>query len=232
MGVYSETIGGVKSDMQNKKRLETKKEHLHDSLVSSQEELVTMINAQRLLTSVSDDNTLATLNFITGLVNKALSELFKSDARNISLEKKNYAGSKPHIVVKLRNGDGTEIDLNLQSGTGLRQVVSFMYSICLIEIRKGRRLVISDEKLSGLHYEAKRIIGNIIKLFADGGFQFIFVEYSLDDIGKLYNVELRGTEATMHSLDGAHYDNRDIFTSVKDVDTSILDPTYVDDDLE
>ena len=110
----------------------------------------------------------------------------------------------------------------LQSGTGLSQVVSFMFAICLIEIRKGRRLLILDERLNGLHKEAKRILSKVIEIFAEGGFQFIFVEYGLNNIGKIYNVEHRGNESKIVSLEkGQEYTDDTVFLS--DVDLSVLD---------
>ena len=118
--------------------------------------------------------------------------------------------------------------MSIQSGTGLRQIVSVLYVICLIEVRKGRRLLLLDERLSGLHSEAKRILSEIIKIFAEGGFQFIFVEYSLNNIGKLYNVEKPYDEAKIYALDGVTYSNDDIFL-FSDVDLSILDKNYEED---
>ena len=101
-----------------------------------------------------------------------------------------------------------------------------MYVICLIEIRKGRRILILDERLNGLHKSAKSIISNIIKIFVKGGFQFIFVEYSLNDIGKIYNVEKRGKESRIVSLEGEYSDDT---IYIDDVDLSALDKDYVDD---
>mgnify|MGYP003178140629 CR=1 FL=1 len=224
---YSSVISSLKKDIANKRSLENKKSKLNKQLLESQSEYVRMINAQKLLSAVSDDNTQQTLDFITGVVNKTLAEIFKGDTRRIFLKKKLFAQSKPHIVVELRNGEGHVMNMQLQNGAGLRQVVSFMYVLCLIEIRKGRRLVLSDEKLNGLHKEAKRIISEIIKIFAEDGFQFIFVEYSLNHLGKLYNVEKHGTESRVISLDGVEYDDSCVFA---DVDLDILDKDYKEDD--
>ena len=118
--------------------------------------------------------------------------------------------------------------MSIQSGTGLRQIVSVLFVICLIEVRKGRRLLILDERLSGLHSEAKRILSEIIKIFSEGGFQFIFVEYSLNTLGKLYNVEKPGNEAKVYALDGVEYSNDDVFL-FSDVDLSLLDNDYIEE---
>ena len=188
-----------------------------------------MLDAQKLLSAVSEENTEQTLSFITGMVNKVLSEIFPNSTRRIILKKKLYAGSKPHINVLLVNGLGDELDLDLQEGDGIKQIISVMYVICLIEIRKGRRLLILDERLNGLHAKAKQVLAEIIKIFAEGGFQFIFVEYSLNSIGKIYNIETRGDSSTPVYVEGNYSDD---LVYVEDADLSILDKDYVDDTEE
>lgn len=226
-GFYSESIGAVRTALSSKRTLENKKAKYTNQLYESQSLYVKMLDAQKLLSTVSDDNTEKTLDFITGMVNKVLSEMFVTDVPSIRLHKKLYAGSKPHINVELMDGSGHVLDMNLQSGVGLGQVVSFMYAICLIEIRKNRRLLILDERLNGLHKEAKRVLEEIIKIFSRGGFQFVFVEYGLNGLGKIYNVEKRGTESNVVSLDGKDYDDSKVY--IDDVDLSVLDKSYSED---
>lgn len=170
---------------------------------------VNMVEAQQLLTTVSDVNTTAVLDYITGIINKTLGELFPHDSRRIYLEKTMYQGQHAHINIKLTGTNGKTRDLTLQSGTGLRQVISFLFVLSLIEIRKGRRLLIADELLSGLHPEAKRITTDIIKIFAEEGFQFAFVEYGVNDLGKVYLVEKPGAVATVTPMDGVY--NNEVF---------------------
>lgn len=170
---------------------------------------VNMIEAQQLLTTVSDSNTTAVLDYITGIINKTLGELFPHDSRRIYLEKSMYQGQHAHINIKLTGTNGKTRDLTLQSGTGLRQVISFLFVLSLIEIRKGRRLLIADELLSGLHPEAKRIVTDIISIFASEGFQFAFVEYGVNNLGKVYLVEKPGAVATVTPMDGVY--NNEVF---------------------
>lgn len=225
---YSEVLVGLKRDLKDKEKLEKRVSDRKKELAKAQQDYVNLLNAQKLLSTVSDDNTEATLLFVSGVINKALAEIFKGDTRRIHLSRKLYGGNKPHIVVELENGKGEKLDMSIQSGTGLRQIVSVLFVICLIEVRKGRRLLILDERLSGLHSEAKRILSEIMNIFAEGGFQFIFVEYSLNTLGKLYNVEKPGNEAKVYALDGMEYDNNDVFL-FSDVDLSLLDDDYVDE---
>lgn len=226
---YGQQIGVVRKALADRSRLEASEAKLSEQLYQSQLELVNMLDAQKLLSTVSDDNTEKTLSFITGMVNKVLAEIFKSDIPRITLTKKLYAGSRPHVLVELINGSGNTLDMSIQSGVGLTQVVSFMYAICLIEIRKGRRLLIMDERLNGLHKEAKRILAEVIKIFAEGGFQFIFVEYGLNKLGKMYNVEKRGDSSIIRAIDvDEDYTDETVFLDGA-VDLSLVDEGYVED---
>jgi hypothetical protein len=183
---------------------------------------VNMIEAQQLLTTVSDSNTTAVLDYITGIINKTLGELFPHDSRRIFLEKTMYQGQHAHINIKLTGSNGKVRDLTLQSGTGLRQVISFLFVLSLIEIRKGRRLLLADELLSGLHPEAKRIVTDIIQIFAEEGFQFAFVEYGVNNLGKVYLVEKPNEIATVTPMDGVY--NNEVFVfnrPPEDVDLTI-----------
>lgn len=225
---YASLIGSVKRDLANKKNLKAKRDRLLVELKDSQALLVRMLDAQRVLSTVSDDNTDKTLNFITGMVNKVLSEIFPTDTKRIYMKKKLFAGSKPHINIELVNGEGNTIDLTLQEGAGISQIISIMYVICLIEIRKGRRILMLDEMLNGLHAEAKRVLSEIIKIFSEGGFQFIFVEYSLNNVGKIYNVEKRGNESCIVDLEGKEYSDQMVFSD-PDIDLSILSEGYADE---
>lgn len=183
---------------------------------------VNMVEAQQLLTTVSDANTTAVLDYITGIINKTLGELFPHDSRRIYLEKTMYQGQHAHINIKLTGTNGKTRDLTLQSGTGLRQVISFLFVLSLIEIRKGRRLLIMDELLSGLHPVAKNIITDVIKIFAEEGFEFAMVEYGVDTLGKVYLVEKPNTVATVTPMDGIY--NNEVFVfnrPPEEVDLSI-----------
>ncbi len=227
---YANVLASLNRDLKDKEKYEKRVLKGREELAKAQQDYVNLLNAQKLLSTVSDDNTEATLLFVSGVINKALAEIFKGDTRRIYLSKKLYGGYKPHIVVELENSKGERLDMSIQNGTGLKQIISVLFIICLIEVRKGRRLLILDERLSGLHSEAKRILSEILNIFAEGGFQFIFVEYNLNTLGKLYNVEKPGNEAKVYALDGMDYSNDDVFL-FSDVDLSLLEEDYVEDDF-
>lgn len=229
---YGSTIGRVHEKLEKKKQLIEQVRKLDDRLVSQQTQYVDLLEAQRILSAVSDENTTKTLDYISSMVNKVLLELFPEDPYYIKMTPKLYAGTKPHLIVELYDANSHLLDVSTQSGDGIKQVVSFMYVICLIEIRKGRRLLILDERLNGLHKRAKNCLSKIIEIFTKGGFQFIFVEYSLNDIGKIYNVERVNipqtgqTISTVSYVDGEYTDD---IIHLSEVDLSVLDESEVEE---
>lgn len=148
------------------------------------------IEAQQLLGTVADENANRILDYTTGIINKTLSEVFPNNPDRISLERKIHGEKHPHINLKIKNPDGKERDIALGKGTGLQQIVSFLYRICLLEVTGGRKLIIQDELLSGIHPEVSKIIEDVMMIFAEGGFQFLVVDYNLSTIfGKTYQVD-------------------------------------------
>ena len=207
MSQYTQNILALEQNYLQAKQIQAKIDELKSKLDDMNNQYVVMLEAQQLLTTVSDNNTTAILDYITGIINKTLGELFPHDNRRIYLEKTMYQGQHAHINVKLTGTNGKVRDLQLQSGTGLRQVISFLFILTLIEVRKGRRFMMADELLSGLHPEAKRIVCDIIQIFSKTGYQFVFVEYGINNIGKIYLVEKPNKEAFITSLDKDKYED-------------------------
>lgn len=226
MSQFSSQIQELNFAYRQKLEAEKKVAELSEQLQSINNKYVVMLEAKELLAAVSDSNTTAVLDYIMSIINKALSELFQHDVRRVYLEKTMHASQYAHIKVKVVNADGMERDLTLQSGTGLRQVISFLFIVSLIEIRKGRRILLMDELLSGLHSEAKQVVTDIMRIFAEEGFQFIMVEYGVDELGRLYLVEKPNNTAYVTPLDGKY--NNEVFVfhrPVEDVDMSVSEET-------
>ena len=63
---------------------------------------------------------------------------------------------------------------------------------------------------------------DVIKIFAEEGFQFIFVEYGVDNVGRIYIVEKPNDVATVTPIDGVYNNEVFIFNRPpEDVDLSI-----------
>ena len=209
MSSLTNEIIGFESQYQTLEKVKAQIDELTERIDGMNKQYLNMLEAQQLLATVSDENTTAVLDYITSIINKTLGELFPHDNRRIYLEKSMFGGQHPHINIKLTGTDGHVRDIQLQTGTGLRQVISFLFILSFIEVRKERRLLIMDEILSGLHPEAKRIVTDIIQIFAEEGFQFAMVEYGVNDLGKIYLVEKPNKVATVTPLDGKY--NNEVF---------------------
>lgn len=208
--VYSASILSLKRDLRAKKELEARLEEKYLVVDEKRKHYDDLVSASKLISAIADKNSIETLDYITGVINKTLGELFKSDTRRIYLKKHMHAGKYAHLKVYLTDAEGTQYDLMLQAGTGLRQVISFLFCLCLIQISGGRKIFIQDELLGGTHGAAKEVLKHIIKIFAKE-FQFIMVEYGFDDIGNIYSVEKVGKTSVVYPLNGKEYDPKSVF---------------------
>lgn len=193
MSIYSSVISQVQGDLAVKNRKKARLQVVGNQIIEINESIRVLQDVQKVLSTISDDNLTTTLDHVTDVINKALSQIFQNDIRRVSLRKELYGGKNSHIVLELVNGQGQTRDIVLQSGTGLRQTVSFLYTLAMIEISGGRKLVVMDEILSGVHPKAKAILIDLMKIFEEEGFQFIVVEYGVLNLGTRYEVENNGT---------------------------------------
>lgn len=185
-----------------KERIKVQLEEIEKELEEKGRTLEDMIRAATILGNVADENTQRVLTKITSVINSSLAEMFKQDKRRISIKQIMYRNVYPHFVVELETEEGIKRTFK-QSGTGLAQVISFLFTICLIDARKGRKLMVMDELLNGLHPDAKIIIKNLIKVLS-GKFQFVIVEYGVD-IGKQYEVVKTNAVADVIPYQGEAY---------------------------
>lgn len=187
---------------QSKEKIKIQLEEIAKDLEEKGKTLEDMIRAATILGNVADENTQRVLTKITSVINSSLAEMFKQDKRKISIKQIMYRNVYPHFVVELETEEGIKRTFK-QSGTGLAQVISFLFTICLIDARKGRKIMVMDELLNGLHPDAKIIIKNLIKVLS-GKFQFVIVEYGVD-IGKQYEVVKTNAVADVIPYQGEAY---------------------------
>lgn len=152
-------------------------------------ELEVMIKASAILASVSEENTNQILTAITDVINKSLGVLFPKDPKTVEITHSLYRDTHPHYTLTLKTQTGIARTFN-QSGTGLAQVISFLFTACLIDARRGRKIMVMDELLNGLHPDAKALVASLMLALSTrphDPFQFICVEYGMD-IGRQYEI--------------------------------------------
>lgn len=186
-GYYHQTV----SDYESKKAAEEKRISYLNEASEIYEKIGVYEGANKLLNAVSDKTLGAMLDTVTSAVNNVLAEMFRNsgDTYEIRLVKGLYAGRIAHMKLELMQ-NGNPRDLSLQSGDGIKQVISFLFITLLISVSGSRRLIIMDEVLNGLSPEAAEgAVAALFKTFAKNGFQFIMVDQgrynpgsSIDDI--------------------------------------------------
>lgn len=202
MEALSNVAYSLSRDLERKEARQERSKQLLEELGTMQAELAVALEGQKLLGAVADEKSRQVLNYVTQVLNKTLAEIFPHDHFTISLENRLHAGKYPHINVVLKTADGRTRDLVTQSGTGLRQIVSFLYRMCLIEVTGSRKLIVMDELLSGVHEDAIEVLVDLMQIFVKGGFQFVAVDYALPArLGMTYLVEKEGPVATIRPLD-------------------------------
>lgn len=199
----------TKSKTKDSMRVEL--EALAEELKMNGTTLEDMSQAAALLGNVADENTRKLLDRVTSVINKSLETLFKDDKRRIVITQSLYRKEYPHYIVELIAENGNKRTFK-QSGTGLGQVISFLFTICLIDARKARQILVMDELLNGLHPSAKGIVKGIMETLSPR-FQFIVVEYGVD-FGKQYEVVKSDGIATVQPYQGEGY-YRDLGVTAK-----------------
>lgn len=207
-----ETLSKSKEDVR------IKLENISEEIKEKAQQLDEMIRAAAILGTVADEHTHTFLRRITDTINAALGDIFKDDKRMVHITQIMYHNSHPHFILELETEDGIKRSFK-QSGTGLGQIVSFLFTVCLILARKGRKIIVMDELLNGLHPDAKEIIKFVIYTLKEkNGVQFVLVEYGMD-IGKQYQVVKNSSIARVSEYEGGTY-YRDMFSDDDNVEES------------
>ena len=166
----------------NEIRLKSSEDSLKEYEEKIQQLIVEELNHQKaidLLKKIADDRTNSAVEILQNTVNWALENIQLEQRFEIILEVKDRTDGKVMSI------NLVDLDLNKtrtlkhQSGTAVRQIVSFLLQMTIISLSGARKVVILDEVLSGLQdKETIAMFGQIIVALAENdGFQFFMVEH-------------------------------------------------------
>lgn len=151
--------------------------------------------AKQGLHKVQEQTGVEVREFVTDVINRTIQNLFPKENLRISIVANNEKPTKtrarkntnstPAMVYKrldleIAGSDGEPMNVAIQVGSGLQDLISFLYRVALISVSSGRKLLVSDELLHGLAVDRFKDIVGILDLFTEEGFQFIIIEHGLD----------------------------------------------------
>lgn len=228
MGAYDNLIAIMESEEKKRKEYVKRREKLEESHQKVMNERELLLEASRILATLSDNQLAQLIDIIEKTINGVLAQVFSADdPRTIRIDKGLVRETNPQLKANLYTKDMISRDIADQTGTGLKQIVSVMFSLVVVSVREDRPIIIMDECLSGLHNKAKKVMKEIIRLFSKKGFQFLLVEYGIDDLGKIYNVEKFGETAKVVPVKGEYNPDKKF---LDEPDTTILDEEYEEKD--
>lgn len=209
MGCYNEIIAIMESDKKKREYFEAQRAKIKGEYDKALDEKSLLLEATRILSTVSDNQLAQLIKVIEETINGVLSQIFSADdPRLVKIDKGLIRDKNPQLKATLYTKDMVARDIADQTGTGVKQIVSMVFSLVVVSVRNDRPIIILDECLSGLHNKAKQVMKNIIKLFARRGFQFILVEYGIDNLGVMYNVEKHGGTSSVIAINGKYDPNK------------------------
>lgn len=219
-------IGAVQEErIKYRQALLDKFSETKDYIVRLQEEHKTTLEAIRLITLSTDKLVETTLGGITGVINRSLKVLFPEESFEVSI-KPAVRNNSPNFLVKLIK-NGNEASEFKHSGTGLSQIVSFLFAITLIDLRRERKIFVCDEIFSGMHPDAKEVVKKLI-LSLSNRFQFIIIEYGMD-VGQEYELTY---DPEIENTVVKKYDKNNYYTHLKVKEVSQLLNVEEDDGEE
>lgn len=203
MSTLTARVQGIRHNYDAKVKTKDKLQELLEQYQKGYMNFDIIIETQRILSTVADENTTRVVNFIENIINKALLQMYPAGDYYIEVKKSLRGGVNPQMDVVLYTSDGKSLDLEDQAGDGISRIVSLLFSLCVIELQGVRKFVAVDEVLNGFHEDSLVIVKSILTMFVRGGFQFIMSEYDILDMGTIYEAQKHKTYSELIRLGDA-----------------------------
>ena len=145
-------------------------------------------HAIEILRGVSDSAVASSYKFLEKSLNDSLKRMFKGNKRSIKIKESTYKGQYPQLEIEMHTEDNIVRSLKTDSGHGIAQIVSILCILNLIVITGARRIMVTDEVMSGLSVHNREIMSQIMWAFTDIGFQFIVNDHGFVPKGSKVHV--------------------------------------------
>lgn len=180
---YTSRVSELRSRL-NHKELRLKERSLEvESLIQNYNLYINREKALKYIILMSEDSTKAVRDHLVSIINKALNAVFGVNRYKFHLESDLEDQTLTLILMENSNGSWRELDIAVNTGEGMGQIISVLYAVILTEVTDHRMLFIFDEVLGGLHQQAVEFVKKCLKQFSKHGAQFAIIEYTFSDFG-------------------------------------------------
>ena len=140
-----------------------------------EQEIVDIKKCIAILQQISDDRNEQGRKYIEDLINSALASVFPDRDYSIYIDEYTH-GTRKHMKVYLSEGNIIR-DLKYSHGTGVKQIISFIFNVALIVFRNSSRVLFLDETLASIH-ESKALVMSdlLVSLMEKNNFQFFIID--------------------------------------------------------
>lgn len=186
---FNERLTTIKADYNFKKTRLVERKRAVDQFDEDYKLYVNRSVALKYIILLSDDTTKVVRDYLENIINRALDVVFGKNRYRFYLNSDLEAQKIELVLSEYKRGMWNDLDITLNVGDGMGQVIAFLYSIVLTEITNHRMLFIEDEILGGLHQEAVVFVKKCVREFAKHGAQFAIIEYTMEDFGLTYGID-------------------------------------------
>lgn len=176
-----------------------------DNIDEIESEIQLCEKTSELFKSISDTRNKVAKEKIEQVLNYALSEIPLEQKYRATLEESSSRRSGKELRIILTDTEtGYQRGLRNQTGTWIKQLVSFILNMIVIKFSGSSRIMVLDEVFSGIEdYKTIKMFGEVLTSLAENeDFQIFMVEHGreLDNIDGINNIPLgikdyeRGTE--------------------------------------
>ena len=139
------------------------------------EEIAEIKMCINILQKISDERNEQGRRYIEDLINSALNSIFPDRDYSIYIDEYVH-GTRKHMKVLLSEGSITR-ELKFSHGTGIKQIISFIFNVALIVFKGSSRFIFLDETLASVSAFKSEVMSDLLtSLMEKNHFQFFIID--------------------------------------------------------